>query len=361
MRKLGLWMPCAMLLLVLILVGCGGGGALRIGVDATNPPFEYLTESGELTGFDVALMEAVAAEAGFEFEWVQLTFREFQEALAEGSVDLAISGNAFPIDVAEGVVVYTETVSAMESELALSDAFFVSRQTVYRRSNRDSVERIGYQSGRLAFSSDDDIVESYEFQGYPTLQDAVVALQSEEVDAVLAPEHQMEFTLSEMAVTLESTPIGWTDYWIAVRKDLNLVDSINVALQTVIDNGTYATLYSKWSRKVAPYAYRPAELRDEAVSEQATQLLALGSQVMEAILGCLTSGETLFCAPETAQEVLDEASAMDVNSELEGLRGNLVSFATVYSTGTLSDLAELNREMSRYKEAADKVRATFQR
>src|SRR5947208_1034987 len=43
-------------------------GVLTVGSCLDYKPFEY-TEGGELKGFDVELMEAVAAELGLKIEW----------------------------------------------------------------------------------------------------------------------------------------------------------------------------------------------------------------------------------------------------------------------------------------------------
>ena len=43
---------------------------VAIGTNAEYAPFEYLDSNGNLTGFDIELMNAIAKEAGFEVKWV---------------------------------------------------------------------------------------------------------------------------------------------------------------------------------------------------------------------------------------------------------------------------------------------------
>src|SRR5512137_1792470 len=54
--------------------GCGGAAApakIKIGTDATFPPFELVDEQTKaLTGFDVDLMKAIAQKAGLDVEFV---------------------------------------------------------------------------------------------------------------------------------------------------------------------------------------------------------------------------------------------------------------------------------------------------
>ena len=49
---------------------------LRVGTDATFPPFEY-TENGKRVGFDVELIEAIAKVLNKKVEWTDIDFKGF--------------------------------------------------------------------------------------------------------------------------------------------------------------------------------------------------------------------------------------------------------------------------------------------
>ena len=73
----------------LVLAGCARGpklGKVKIGTDAEYPPFEFVDEQGEIAGFDVELMTAIAKEAGFEFEFVNTRWDGIFVALASGEL-----------------------------------------------------------------------------------------------------------------------------------------------------------------------------------------------------------------------------------------------------------------------------------
>lgn len=77
------------------LAGCGGGAdpaRLIVGTEATFPPFEMTNERGEIVGFDVDLMTAIAADQGFTLEWRNMEFDSLIAALQAGNIDLAVSG-----------------------------------------------------------------------------------------------------------------------------------------------------------------------------------------------------------------------------------------------------------------------------
>jgi len=68
------------------------GVKLVVATDATFPPFEIVDEqTKELTGFDIELMRAVAAKAGFEVEFVNLPFDPMLAGVIDCQYDAAIA------------------------------------------------------------------------------------------------------------------------------------------------------------------------------------------------------------------------------------------------------------------------------
>ena len=62
-------------------------GRLRVGIDATYPPFG-IAEGGEFSGFDVDIARAIARELGVEAELVNAGFDGVFPALQHGSFDV---------------------------------------------------------------------------------------------------------------------------------------------------------------------------------------------------------------------------------------------------------------------------------
>src|SRR5687767_9457148 len=48
-------------------------GVLRIGARYNTPPFSFLDTAGQITGFEVEIMQAIAVDLGVQIEWVQVT------------------------------------------------------------------------------------------------------------------------------------------------------------------------------------------------------------------------------------------------------------------------------------------------
>ena len=84
--------------LVFALFGCGQGQkpVLRVAMSPDFPPMEFIddTKTGQdrFVGFDVSLAKYLAKGLGRELQIVPMSFEDCQDAVAEGEVDLAISG-----------------------------------------------------------------------------------------------------------------------------------------------------------------------------------------------------------------------------------------------------------------------------
>lgn len=72
--------------------GGGSGKTYVIATDTLFAPFEFRDSSGELTGIDIKIMEAVAEDQGFQVEWCSLGFNAALQALSADQADGVIAG-----------------------------------------------------------------------------------------------------------------------------------------------------------------------------------------------------------------------------------------------------------------------------
>ena len=67
-------------------------GTLRVGLDASFPPFEMINGNDEIVGLDVDIARAIAADLGVEAEFVNIGFDGLYDALLARRVDIVLSG-----------------------------------------------------------------------------------------------------------------------------------------------------------------------------------------------------------------------------------------------------------------------------
>ncbi len=103
-------------------------GVLRVGLDASFPPFENLNKNGQVIGLDADIARAIANDLGVEVEFVNIGFDGLYDALLVERVDVLLSG--LPVDpYRTGVVAYSVNyfnagqtlVTRRDNILALAD------------------------------------------------------------------------------------------------------------------------------------------------------------------------------------------------------------------------------------------------
>src|SRR4051794_41345038 len=70
--------------------GSGGGETLTVGSDIPYPPFEQ-GKSGNYTGFDIELMEAIGEKLGRSVEFQDTSFETIFRDVAQGKFEAVIS------------------------------------------------------------------------------------------------------------------------------------------------------------------------------------------------------------------------------------------------------------------------------
>lgn len=89
---------CILALLALVLF-CSAAFAvaeapkvLKAGTESTYPPYEFRDEKNNLKGFDIDLMETIAAKIGMTVEWVDMPFDSLIPSLLAKKIDIIAAG-----------------------------------------------------------------------------------------------------------------------------------------------------------------------------------------------------------------------------------------------------------------------------
>ena len=161
------------------LVGCAdntGTKHLKIGVNAEYAPYEYL-EGNELAGFNVEIVKALLEEAGYTYEFNNMTFDGLIAALQSKKVDVLI-GISPTVD-RKKVVDFTDNYS-------------VDEQVIIALTNRISTLDINNLQGLkigVLLGSIQEVVLNTVPSVIPVLYNnytgAILDLKSEKIDAII--------------------------------------------------------------------------------------------------------------------------------------------------------------------------------
>lgn len=227
------------------------GEVFTVGTDAAYPPFEEIDEDGNYVGFDIELMEAIAEDAGFDIEWVNAPFDTIFTALAEGQFDMVISAATITEERAEIVDFsdpYYDSGQIISVPVDMADMVATPEDLVGMR--------VGVQLGTTGEMFAEEL-EGIEVLSFDTAPLAFQALGQGEVDAVivdLPTSEEIIATNPDLEVTTVGEPLTDESYGIALNKDLpELLEAVNVSLENIIEDGTYAEIFEEW------FGYEPGE------------------------------------------------------------------------------------------------------
>jgi len=84
----------AIIIMTFALISGGAMGAkvLKVGTDPAFPPFESTNDKGEIIGFDMDIIKAVAAAVGYDVQFTAVAWDGIIPGLIAGNYDVIASG-----------------------------------------------------------------------------------------------------------------------------------------------------------------------------------------------------------------------------------------------------------------------------
>lgn len=219
-------------------------GTLTVCSDIPYAPFEF-EEDGEITGFDIEVMEAIADELSLELEVNAIGFDPIQSGTAL---------NSDQCDVAASAMTITED---REANLDFSDPYYDAEQSLLASPDAGiaSIEdlsgnTVGVQSATTGETyTRENAPEDAEIRAFENPGDLFTALQSGTIQAVLQDlPVNAEFARNNEGFEVVETYATGEQYGFAVAEEGSdaLLEAINDALQSVRDSGTYDQLFDKY-------------------------------------------------------------------------------------------------------------------
>ena len=215
-------------------------GKLTMATNATFPPYEMTTDSGEIEGIDVDTAKAIAEKLGLELQIDDMDFDAALLSVQQGKADIVMAG----------VTVTDERKAVMD----FSDSYATGIQSIIVPNGSDIAspddlagKKIGTQRGTTGYIycsddfGDDAVVASDD--GLPAVQ----ALNNGQVDAVVidnAP--ATEYVAANPGLVILDTSYAEEDYAIGMAKGSALEDAVNAALEELKADGTLQSIVDKY-------------------------------------------------------------------------------------------------------------------
>ncbi len=238
---------CCALIALTTLAAHAAEETITIGTEPTFPPFEFVdSKSGEITGFDIELMQAIAQDQGFDIKVISLGFDGLIPAVISQKIDMAASG--FTITDQRAKVI------------SFSEPYIDAGIGIVKRTENDQINSVADLAGKTAAvqigtsgqKAAEDLKAKGQLKSIVVMDNSALAitdLLKGRVDVVIndIPVNTAYLKKSKGELTMLDVPLNKEQYGFVInKKNPELLQKVNAGLAAARANGTYDKIYDKY-------------------------------------------------------------------------------------------------------------------
>ncbi|NUP25582.1 MAG: ABC transporter substrate-binding protein [Nocardia sp.] len=223
-------------------------GELVVGVNVPYQPNEYRDRRGAIVGFDIDLMDAVAAVLGIRARYAESAFEKIIPAVQAGTYDLGMSSITDSVEREEQVDFVTYFSAgvqwAQRTGHHVDPGNACGKRVAVQATTVEHIDEVPAKSEAcVAAGKDPIIIDAFDEQSAVTN-----ALVLGQVDAMSADSPVTAYAIKQTDGKIEpagpvfdSAPYGW-----AVAKGSPLAPVLRDAVQYLMNNGQYRQITENW-------------------------------------------------------------------------------------------------------------------
>lgn len=225
-------------------------GTLRVGMDPTYMPFQMTNKRGEIIGFEVDLLKAMAKAMGVKLEMVSTAYDGIIPALLTGKFDMIGSGMTLTqernlrINFSEPFIVVGQTL-LIRKELA-------DKVKSYKDLN-DPQYRITSKIGTTGEIIARKLIAKAKYHGFDNEPEAVMDVVNGKADAFIYDAPYNVVAVSKFGagkLVYLDQPFTYEPLAFGLKKgDYDSLNWINNWLVQIHNDGTYERIHTKWFKK----------------------------------------------------------------------------------------------------------------
>jgi polar amino acid transport system substrate-binding protein len=223
-------------------------GKLIIGIDPTYAPNESKDDAGNPVGWDVELADAMAAKLGLKTEYQISSFDKIIPSITGGTYDIGVSSFTDSLErekVVDFVNYYTAGIQwaqpigkKVDPKNACGLTVSVQATTVEETDELPAASKACTDAGKAAIN-----ILKFDKQ-----DDATTAVADGRANAMSADSPITLYAISKLKDKIEPAGAAFdaAPYGIAVNKGSKLSEALQKALQSMVDDGSYTKVLTKW-------------------------------------------------------------------------------------------------------------------
>ncbi|HWD62221.1 MAG TPA: ABC transporter substrate-binding protein [Humibacter sp.] len=223
-------------------------GQITVGVDATYAPNEYKDSNGKPIGWDIDLANAIGAKLGVKMNYTIAKFDNIIPSITGGRYDIGVSSftdtteREKQVDFVNyynaGILWASQKDKTVDPDNACGLKVAVEAGTYEDTDEIPAKSKACTDAGKAA-------IQVFKYDGQDQATNALVLGQ---VDAMSADSPITEYAISKQKDKIKAAgkTFDVAPYGIAVDKGSKLTDVVKNALQSLIDDGSYTKILTKW-------------------------------------------------------------------------------------------------------------------
>ncbi|MER2262928.1 MAG: transporter substrate-binding domain-containing protein [Psychrobacillus sp.] len=236
-----------------ILAGCGSGDGkvlermekkkvLNVAFEGTYPPFNYLDDQGELTGFDVDISNELAKRLGVKANFITSKWEGLIGGLKADKFDIII-----------GQMTVTEE---RKKSVDFTDPYVITGSVLITREETNDISKLEDIKGKkvgvgggTTFEEIAKSVDGADVKLYKAFTDYLEDLKNERLDVIINDQLLMSYNIKEnkLPIKVASEILKVDEVGMAVNKgNEDFIEKVNEALRDMKEDGTYNEIYKKW-------------------------------------------------------------------------------------------------------------------
>lgn len=226
-------------------------GTLKVGLTPTYMPFEMTNKKGDIIGFEVDIVRAMAKAMGVKLELIPVSYDGIIPGLLTGKFDLIASG--MTINQSRNI-----RVNFTDSFITTGQTLLIRKELVgvinsYKDLNHEKY-KITSQTGTTGEFIAKKYLSKAAYYGYNSEAEALLEVANGRADAFIFDEYYNVVALQKLGKAkvahleklITKEPIAF-----AIQKgDYDSINWINSFLNQIKNDGSYDYIYNKWFKRM---------------------------------------------------------------------------------------------------------------
>lgn len=225
-------------------------GTLKVGMDPTYMPFEMTNKKGNIIGFEVDILKAMAKAMGVKLELVAIAHDGTIPGLLTNKFDLIATG--MTVNQERNLKVNFTAPFIMTGQTLLIRKELAEQVKSYKDLNNNNY-KVTSKLGTTGEFVAKKLISKAQYFGYNTEAEALLEVVNGKADGFVydAPYNLIALEkLGNGKLVFLDKPFTYEPLAFAIRKgDYDSINWINNFLSQIKHDGTYDRLYTKWFKK----------------------------------------------------------------------------------------------------------------